>query len=234
MLFIRRNPLPNLRQLGSVSPTRFLYAHNLVLYMFGHWHLVHPLRLNSLDKCPDGLRHHHHLCQHRGKTLYWQVNSHQDYGGYLEYLSPHYSQVVIVNLLNFVLTETRSNLLLLVLKRVSALNERISNDHYLSDESFLVTRLSDLKALQKLNKIRKLLTVNRDYDISELRVIFSKVIVKENAFHLKLNGTNDDSLALDSNHIIHEANYTFTKFYEHVSYPVYVYFRGSINRHGMK
>lgn len=145
-----------------------------------------------------------------------------------------FQTVVIVNLLNFVLSETRSNLLLLVLKTITALNERISNDHYLSDESFLVTRLSDLKALQKLNKIRKLLTVNRDYDIIELRVIFSKVIVKENAFHLKLNVTNDDSLALDSNQVIHETTYTFTKFYEVVSYPIYVYFRGSINKHGMK
>jgi DNA invertase Pin-like site-specific DNA recombinase len=132
---------------------------------------------------------------------------------------------VIVDLLNKVLSEIKSDLLLLVLDNLKLLNSKVD---VTKNKESLVSRLDDLKRIKRLSEIRKLLTSNGDYEINDLRKIFNKVIVNENSIDIKISILDDDGIDLNGYSLIHETKYSFIKFYKVVSYSIFIYFNGSI------
>lgn len=133
---------------------------------------------------------------------------------------------VIVGLLNQILSEIRSNLLLLVLDNLKLLNNKIE---ITKNKESLVTRLDDLKRIKRLSEIRKLLTLSNDYGIGDLRKIFNKVIVNENYIDIKISILDDDGIDLNGCGVIHETEYNFTKFHKRVSYNISIYVSKLLN-----
>lgn len=132
---------------------------------------------------------------------------------------------VIIDLLNQVLSEIKSNLLLLVLDNLKLLNNKIEVTR---NKESLVSRLDDLKRIKHLSEIRKLLSSDSNYEISDLRKIFNKVIVNEDSIDIKISISDDDCIDLNGYSLIHKTEYNFIKFYKKVSYPIFIYFNGSI------
>lgn len=132
---------------------------------------------------------------------------------------------VIVDLLNKVLVEIKSDLHLLVLDNLKLLNNKIKTTE---NKESLVSRLDDLKRIKRLSEIRKLITSNNSYGINDLRKIFNKVIVNETSIDIKISILDDDNIDLNGYSLIHETKYSFIKFYKEVSYYIFIYFNGSI------
>lgn len=132
---------------------------------------------------------------------------------------------VIVDLLNQVLSEIKNNLLLLVLDNLKLLNNKIEITKNMES---LISRLDDLKRIKRLSEIRKLLTNSDTYGITDLRKVFNKVIVNEDSINIKISISDDDNIDLKGYSLIHQTEYSFIKFYKEVSYPIFIYFNGSI------
>jgi len=128
-----------------------------------------------------------------------------------------------------VLSEIISNLLLLTLKNLKALNERTALfDTGDIDKDYLVSRLSDLNKVSNLTELRKYLKADSDHSIECFRKIFSKVIISEDSIAIKISISSDNSVELDGYALIHETTFAFTKFYRTFTYPIFIYFDGSI------
>jgi len=132
---------------------------------------------------------------------------------------------VIVDLLNQVLSEIINNLLLLVLDNLKLLNNKIE---ITKNKESLISRLDDLKRIKRLSEIRKLLTNSDTYGITDLRKVFNKVIVNEDSINIKISISDDDGIDLKGYSLIHQTEYSFIKFYKEISYPIFIYFNGSI------
>lgn len=132
---------------------------------------------------------------------------------------------VIVDLLNRVLSKIKSDLLLLVLNNLKLLNNKIE---ITKNKESLISRLDDLKRIKRLSEIRKLLTNSDTYGITDLRKVFNKVIVNEDSINIKISISDDDGIDLKGYSLIHQTEYSFIKFYKENSYPIFIYFNGSI------